>query len=84
MSLAKVARTTTTAAQPYQPGTAYTKTCPPTPPSTPTTPPTSSGGASGCFPVPIYTQVPLGQPDGNGVYHQFTYQLTSYKMVCYS
>lgn len=84
MSLAKLARTTTTAAQAYQPAQAYSKTCPPAPPSTPTAPPADSGGATGCFAMPIYAQVPLGPPDGNGVYHLFTYQLTGYKTVCYA
>jgi len=83
MSLAKIARYTTTPARVAAPAQAYSKTCPAEPPATPTTPQTSSGGAAGCFQMPIYAPVPIGAPDGNGVYHQFTYELTGYTTVCY-
>jgi hypothetical protein len=82
MSLAKIARYTTTPARVAAPAQAYSKTCPAPAPATPP-PPTSSGGAAGCFQVPIYAQVPVGVPDGNGVYHLFTYELTGYTTVCY-
>jgi hypothetical protein len=83
MSLAKIARYTTTPVRVAAPAQTYSKTCPGAPPATPTPVPPTSGGAAGCFQVPVYTQVPVGAPDGNGVYHQFTYELTGYTTVCY-
>lgn len=83
MSLAKLPRRTSVPGQAAQPAQAYSRTCPSAPPSS-APPPTSSGGGGGCYDMPIYAQVPIGPPDGNGVYHAFTYQLTGYQKVCFA